>query len=456
MTRTYDLIVIGAGSAGREAAGKATVEYGARVALIESNLWGGSCPNVACQPTKAYLVAAELARDLAELGPSFGLEPALPDLAKVRAWKVSVRRTQFAWEDSFAAAGIDAIKGHATLVDARTVRVNGTTLETDRILVSPGSRTAVPPIPGLADIEWLDHVSALELGELPESLLVLGAGAVGLEFAQIFARFGSRVTLVEALPQIAARADADAAAELQRALEAEGIEVLTGAPVTQFERDGRTIVAHVAGREIRVSDVLLAAGRVPNVEGYGLDAVGIEVSRQGIVVDDRLRTNVPGIWAAGDGVAGPQFTPVAGYQGAIAVDDMFGAAASPVDYSLLPTAIFTDPELAAVGLTEAEARDAGHDVETVVHPVSSVTRAYFTNSLHGLFKIVFDRDTRRVLGVHVVSRSAGDIVGGLALAFRAELTVDELAAAHYVYPSFSEGVKEAALLAPPAHAPAVA
>ncbi len=449
MSETYDLIVIGAGSAGREAARKATAEHGARVALIESTFWGGSCPNVACQPTKAYLVAAELVRDLAELGPSFGLEPSAPDLAKVRAWKESVKRTQAAWEDYFAAAGIEAIKGRATLVDAHTVLVNGRTLESERILVATGSRTAVPPIPGLADIDWVDHISALELTELPESLLVLGAGAVGLEFAQIFARFGSKVTLVEALPQIAAHADADAAASLQAALEAEGIDVLVGAPVERVRRGGDRIVAAVGGTEVRVSDVLLAAGRVANVEGYGLDAVGIELSRRGITVDAHMRTNVPGIWAAGDVVEGPQFTPVAGYQGEIAVDDMFGVDGPSADYSLLPTAIFTDPELAGFGLTEAEARDAGHEVETVVHPVSAVTRAYFTNSLHGLFKIVFDRSSREVLGIHVVSRSAGDIVGALALAFRPGLTVDELAAAHYVYPSFSEGVKEAAQLALP-------
>jgi mercuric reductase len=156
---------------------------------------------------------------------------------------------------------------------------------------------------------------------------------------------------------------------------------------------------------------------------------------------------VPGIWAAGDVVDGPQFIPVVGYQGAIAVDDMFGVDVIVADYSLLPTAIFTDPELAALGLTEAEARERGFEVGSVVHPVSSVTRAYFANSLHGLFKIVFDRTTRHVLGVHVVSRNAGDVVRGFALAFRRGLTVDELAAGRYVYPSFSEGLKEAAQLA---------
>ena len=449
MSESYDLIVIGAGSGGREAARKARAEHGARVALIEDRFWGGSCPNVACQPTKAYLVAAELVRDLEELGPSFGLTPSAPDLAKIRAWKESVKRTQAAWEEYFASAGIEAIKGHATLADAHTVLINGRTLETERILVATGSRTSTPPIPGLAEIEWLDHISSLELTELPESLLVLGAGAVGLEFAQIFARFGSKVTLVEALPQIAAHADAEAAASLQSALEAEGIEVLVGAPVESLRRDDGMVVAAVGGTEVHASKVLLAAGRVPNVEGYGLQDVGIELSRRGIAVDARMRTNVQGVWAAGDVVEGPQFTPVAGYQGAIAVDDMFGVPGAAADYSLLPTAIFTDPELAALGLTEAEAREAGHDVETVVHPVSSVTRAYFTNSLQGLFKIVFDRSTREVLGIHVVSRNAGDIVGGMALVFRPGLTVDELAAAHYVYPSFSEGVKEAAQLAPP-------
>jgi mercuric reductase len=444
----YDLIVIGAGSAGREAARKATVDYGGRVALVESTYWGGSCPNVACQPTKAYLVAAELVRDLAEHGPAFGIEATQPDLARIRAWKESVKRTQDAWADYFDGAGIDAIKGHATIVDPRTVRVDDRTLQTERILVATGSRTAVPPIPGLDGIPWVDHVGALELTAVPQSLLVVGAGAVGLEFAQIFARFGAQVTIVDVLDQIAGRSDAEAAASLQGALESEGVGVILGAAVERFTREGDTTIAHVAGRELRVTDVLLAAGRVPNVEGMGLETVGVETTRRGIVVDAAMRTNVAGIWAAGDVLDGPQFTPVAGYQGAIAADDMFAGDAVPPDYSLLPTAIFTDPELAAVGLSEAEARERGHDVDTVVHPVSSVTRAYFTNSLHGLFKLVFDRSTRELLGVHVVSRNAGDIVGGFALAFRRGLTVDDVAAGHYVYPSFSEGLKEAAQRAP--------
>jgi pyruvate/2-oxoglutarate dehydrogenase complex dihydrolipoamide dehydrogenase (E3) component len=194
---------------------------------------------------------------------------------------------------------------------------------------------------------------------------------------------------------------------------------------------------------IVVSDVLLATGRVANVEALGLDAIGVDASPRGIGVDAHQRTSVDGIWAAGDAAVGPLLTPAAQYQARVAVDDMFGTVRD-ADYAVLPTAIFTDPELGSVGLTEAEARAVGFEVEVVKHPVSAVTRAQFSSSKRGLYKIVFDRETRRVLGVHVVSRGASDIVGTLALALRLGLTVDDMAAVHHVYPSYSEGLKAAA------------
>src|SRR5439155_26191244 len=249
-----------------------------------------------------------------------------------------------------SSAGYELVKGTATFVDPHTVNVADRELTADKILIASGSRTAIPPIPGLEDVDWIDHVSALELEEVPEELLVVGAGPVGLELAQIFARFGSRITIVNSGPQIAARADTEAANELQAALEDEGIEVILNGSVDRLERDGERIEATLGGRTVTVSHVLLASGRVPNVEELRLDTIGVEIERRWTVVDEHLRTNVEGIWAAGDVVAGPQFTPVAQYQARIAVDDMFAGTERQTNYRFMPTAIFTDPELGSVGL----------------------------------------------------------------------------------------------------------
>ena len=446
MVETFDLIVIGAGSAARDAAGKAAREHGARVALIESTRWGGSCPNVACRPTKAYLVAAELAYTANELSDWMGVVtgPAHVDLALVRAWKDSLRRTQESWVEVLSGAGYEVVPGEASFVDERTVQVGDRELTAERILVATGSRTAVPQVPGIEHVDWIDHVSALELEQIPQSLLVVGAGPVGLEFAQIFARFGSRVTIVNHGPQIAARADAEAVVELHAALEEEGIEIVLNSGVEFFAADGSlTVTTLTEGRELKVSHVLLASGRTANTEALEPERAGVKTNRGYVVVDDRQRTNVAGIWAAGDVAVGPQFTPTAQYQARLAVDDMYGVDRR-ADYSVLPTAIFTDPELGSVGMTESEARDSTHSVDVVKHPLPNVTRSQYTRSRNGLFKIVFDPETRKVLGVHVVSRGASDIVGALAPALKLGVTVDDLAAMHHVYPSYSEGLKAAA------------
>ena len=444
MTEQFDLIVIGSGSAARDAAGKASREHDARVALVERERWGGSCPNVACRPTKAYLVAAEQVHDINAYAEERGVLTGLAsvDLARLRAWKDTLHRDQESWVEVLSKA-YTLVPGEASFVDEHTLRVGGRELTTDRILIASGSRTAVPPIPGIEDVPWLDHVTALELADVPEALLVIGGGPVGLEFAQIFARFGSRVTLVNTGSQIAARADTEAAAELQAALAEEGIEIILGS-VDRLTRDSERIEATLGARTISVSHVLLASGRVANTEALELEDVGVETDRGFVVVDDRQRTSVEGIWAAGDVAVGPQLTPIAQFQARIAVDDMWSVGMRRADYSVLPTAIFTDPELASVGLTEREAREAGHDVDVVKHPLSAVTRAQYTSTKYGLYKIVFDRTTRKVLGVHVVSRGGSDIVGALAPALKFGVTVDDLALVHHVYPSYSEGLKAAA------------
>jgi mercuric reductase len=448
-TEQFDLIVLGAGSAARDGAGKAKREYGANIAMIERERWGGSCPNIACRPTKAYLTAAELVHDIKTQAANRGIKVSAPeiDMARLRAWKNSIRRDQDSWVEVLGSQ-YTVVPGEATFVDEQTLRVVDRELSAERILIATGGRTAVPPIPGIEHVNWIDHISALELDRVPESLLVIGAGPVGLEFAQIFARFGSRVTIINHGTQIAARADTEAAEELQAALEEEGIEViLTDGGVEGFSRNGQGVEATISGgRTITVSDVLLASGRIANIEPLGLDRIGIEASSRGIVVDGRQRTTVDGIWAVGDAAVGPMFTPTAQYQARVAVEDMFASngGARHAEYEILPTAIFTDPELGSVGLTEGEARAQGHEVDVVKHPLSALTRAQFSTSRRGLYKIVFDRVTRKVLGVHVVSRGASDIVGSLALALRLGVTVDDMAHVHHVYPSYSEGLKAAA------------
>jgi mercuric reductase len=450
MSERFDLIVIGAGSAARDAANTAARKHGARVALIEKERWGGSCPNVACQPTKAYLVAAELAHDVNSLAPRIGVEAghASVDLARVYAWKESLKKPQEQWVEELQAKGYATYTGEAALLDAHSVQVGADVVEADRLLIASGSRTAVPSIEGLEEVGWLDHVSALELTELPESLLVVGAGAVGLEFGQMFARFGSQVTIVDADERIAPASDSEASATLAAALADEGLAIATSVFVKSVRRAGGEIVALIAPRdesdeyEVRASQILLASGRVPNLEGLNLEALGVETTREGIAVDEHLRTSVPRIWAAGDVTAIAQLTPVAQYQSRIAVADMFGEDGPAADYSVLPTAIFTDPELGGVGLTEQQAREQGFEVGTASN--ESVRRFSFIEAKHGLFKVVFDRPSRRVLGLHVVSRNAGDIVQGFSIGLRLGATVDELAAMHHVFPTFGEGVKAAA------------
>ena len=460
MSERFDLIVIGGGSAARDGANMAAHEHGARVALIEKERWGGSCPNVACTPTKAYVVAAELTHDVNALAPRIGVEagPATVDMARLYAWKESLKKPQEKWVEDLRAQGFTPYTGEATLVDAHTVRVGDVELEADRILIATGSRTAVPPIEGIDEVGWIDHISALELRELPPSLLVVGAGPVGLEFGQIFSRLGSRVTIVDAADGISPASDAQACATLAASLEEEGIDIAVSVFVKSVRRDGDEIVASIAPRdgsdeyELRTTQTLLASGRVSNIEGLNLEAVGVETSKAGIAVDEHLRTSVPGIWAAGDVNAVAQFTPIAQYQARIAVEDMFGEDAPAADYSVLPTAIFTDPELAGVGLTEEQAREEGYDVEAVTNEY--VRRFSYIDAKHGLFKIVFDRADRRVLGLHVVSRSASDVVQGFSLGLRLGATVDDLAAMHHVFPTFGEGVKAAAEQATAAAVPA--
>jgi mercuric reductase len=455
----FDLVVVGAGSAAREAASRAALDHGASVALVERDLWGGQCPNNACKPTKQYVAAAELLRDLRAAG-DLGIETGTIgfDLARLRARKDWLIGTQEAWRQRFVDAGYETVRGEAIFVDRTTVRVGERRLTGEHVLIATGSRTAVPPISGLDTVPWLDHIGLLEVDELPQSLLVLGGGAVGLEFAQAFARFGSRVTLVQSNDRIAPRSDPAASDEVAAALADDGVEIVTGTFVTDVRRDGDGITARLerqadgAVREIHSAQLLLAAGRVPNVEALQLERAGVEHDRGGIAVDERMRTTAPGIWAAGDVTATIQLTPIASEQAQVAVEDMFGDGARTMSYSFLPTAIFTDPELASVGLSEPEAVAAGHDVGVASYAARDIVRPYYAATRdempRGLLKLVFDRASRRVLGVHAAVRGGSELVQGYAVALRLGATVDDLALTHYAFPTHGEAIHYAAETVP--------
>jgi mercuric reductase len=455
MNHEFDLVVLGSGSGARDGANKAREEFGANVALVEHTRWGGSCPNVACKPTKAYVVAAELAHDINTLANKLGIEvgAARANLARVKARKDELIVSKETWMERLHNAGHTPFEGFGAFVDPQTIEVNGDHLSAERILIATGSRTAVPSIEGLDEVGWIDHISALELTDLPESLLVVGGGPVGLECAQIFSRFGSRVIVLQHADRLSPRSDANATDELTAALEDEGIEIRTGAEISRVRREGTDIVATIGNDEVRVAQILLAAGRLPNIEQLELDRVGIERTRAGIAVDDQLRTSTGGVWAAGDVTGSYQFTPIAQYEARVAIENMFAGNGARADYEFLPTVIFTDPELGAVGMTEEEARSSGFDYGTAVHPIKYVQRASYTDTKRGLYKVIWEQGSRRVLGIHVVSRNAGDVVQGFALAMKLGATVDDLAHMHHAFPTFAEGLKAAAEQASASPAP---
>ncbi len=460
--RDYDLIVIGSGSAGSFAAREAASTYGKRVAVIEKNRWGGDCMTVACKPTKTYLTSAELYYDVRYRAAELGVivADARLDFARVKARKdeLVLASSGEARKRNLREHGCELFDGQARFLEPHAIAVGKERLEAEHVLLANGSLPASPPIEGLAEVGALTNETALDLTEVPGSLLVIGAGAVGVEFAQMFSRFGSQATVVEFVDRILPRMDADAAAALHEALAAEGIAILTGSQVERLEFDPKGVRATIQtgdGEQQLVAErVLNAAGRRPDVEGLALEAAGVRVEKQGIPVDAYCETNVKGIWAAGDITAVAQLTPVANYQGRLAVRNMFSAERTPADYRALPAAVFTDPEVASAGPSEEEAREQGLDFEVATAELAGVSRAAFTGRKHGLVKLLYERDSGQVLAAHLVSPTAGDTMQLLSVAIRLGVTVDDLARSIHVYPSFAEIVKGAAEQAVPAPSPA--
>jgi pyruvate/2-oxoglutarate dehydrogenase complex dihydrolipoamide dehydrogenase (E3) component len=444
-------IVLGGGEAGKYIAWD-LARSGQPVAVVERALIGGSCPNIACLPSKNLIHSAKIA-ELVRHAATFGLRPGAwtLDMAGVRQRKREMVDGLIAIHKArFAANGLDFILGEGRFVAPRTIEVRlaqgGTRrLAGERVFLNLGTHAAIPDIPGLAAAAPLTHVEALELDRLPTHLIVLGGGYVGLEMAQAFARFGSRVTVIDRAPQLAPREDPDVAEAVGAIFAQDGIDVVLEASIEAIDgRSGDQVKARLrtpAGRrEIEGSDVLVALGRTPNTRGVGLESAGVELDSRGYVkVGERLETTSPGVWALGECAGSPQFTHVAYDDFRVVRDNLAGRARTTRD-RLIPYCVFIDPELGRVGLGETEAKRRGIAVRVARLPMSSVLRARAIGETRGFMKALIDARSDRILGFTMLGSGAGEVTAAVQTAMLAGLPYTGLRDAILTHPTMAEGL----------------
>ncbi len=447
----FDLVVLGAGSAAFAAAIKAS-DAGYRVALVEHGTLGGTCVNVGCVPSKALLRAGEAAwaaghHRFAGLTTTSG--PV--DLRALVAQKDELvdRLRQVKYADLVADYDFTVVPGHARFTGPSSIAVDGRPLSAPRFLVATGSTPSIPPIAGLADAGYLTSTTALEQTTVPRRLAVIGASAVGLELGQFFVHLGAQVHLVDIAERVSPFEEPEASEALAGALGAQGATVHSGATIHAVRRiDGHLdLDVEAGGRQYTVvaDEVLVATGRRPNTADLDLEAAGVTTDERGaLVVDAELRTTNPAIYGAGDVTGAPQFVSVSAYEGAMAADNALLGTSRTTDFTGLPRVIFTSPQLAGAGLTEAQARRAGYDVVTSVLPVDAVPRALVNRDTHGVVKLVAEAGTGRLLGATVVADGAGDVIEAAVLAIRHRLTTDDIASTFHPYLTMAEGLKLAA------------
>lgn len=442
----YDAIIIGTGQAGPFLA-RRMAATGMHVAVIERGLIGGTCTNTGCTPTKTLVAsayAAHLARRAAEYG--IALEGSVGvDMRRVKARKDAIVEAKRARGEASLrnAENCDLIRGHARFVSDRAVRVGASLLEAERLFVNVGGRPVVPPIPGLAATGFLTNHTILDLEVLPRRLVIFGGSYIGLEFAQIFRRFGSEVIVVEHGPQLVGREDPDIAAAIHGILRDEGIEILLGANILRVEQRGDGIAAEVAqgaaGMTIEGSHLLVATGRRPNTDDLDLPAAGVQTDAKGFIqVDDHLRTNVPGIWALGDCNGRGAFTHTSYNDYEIVADNLLDGGTRSVADRIPAYALYIDPPLGRVGLTETQARRSGRSLLVGRLPMTQVARAIEKGETKGLMKIVVDRETQRVLGAAILGTGGDEVVHVIMTAMYADAPVRLLQWEMGIHPTVSE------------------
>ncbi len=445
----YDDLVLGSGQGGKLIAWE-LARSGRKTACVERKWIGGSCPNIACMPSKNEVWSARIAH-LARHAAQFGVKtgPITIDMAKVRQRKREmVERNIVHHVEMFKKSGAEFVMGEGRFVAPNTVevRLDGATrvIAAERVFLNLGSRAAVPNVPGLAAARPLTHIELLELDYAPAHLLVLGGGYVGLEMAQAFRRFGSRVTVIEAGPQIMGREDPDVAQEIQRILSEEGVRFMLSAQAQGVGRSGEEVrvTLRAAGSEETLvgSDILVAAGRIPNTAGIGLEEAGVALDARGYIrVNERLETNAPGVWALGECAGSPQFTHVSVDDFRIIQANLAGGNRSTGDRPV-PYCVFTDPPLARVGLSEREAERDGVAVRVAKLPMSAVLRTATTDETQGLMKALVSANDDQILGFTIIGSEAGEVMTAVEMAMLGGLPYQRLRDAVITHLTIAEGL----------------
>lgn len=447
----YNLVVIGAGTAGLvTAAGAAGL--GAKVALVEKHLMGGDCLNVGCVPSKALLRAARAYADV-RAAPDYGIR--VPPGVSVDFSAVMERmrrlRAQISPHDSvrrFQQLGVDVFLGQAKFVGRDAIEVDGRTLRFRKAVIATGSRPTAPPIPGLAEAGYLTNETVFSLTELPRRLAVIGAGPVGAELAQAFARFGSQVYLIEAAHGVLPNEDRDAAEVVKQALLDDGIQILCCGKDLRVETsaEGKSLKvdSHEAHYDLVVDEILVGAGRAPNLEGLGLETAGVESDKNGVKVDDRLRTTNSQIYAAGDVCSRYKFTHAADAMARIVIQNALFLGRAKVSALTMPWCTYTDPEVAHAGLYEKDAQERGLQIQTFRQNFDDVDRAVLDGETEGFLKVHVRAGTDKIVGATIVARHAGEMISELTAVMVGRLGLKTLARTIHPYPTQAEAIKKIA------------
>jgi len=446
MAEKFDAIIIGTGQSGPSLAARMTRE-GMKTAIIERKLFGGTCVNVGCIPTKA-LVASARAAYMARRGADFGVAidgSIAVDMKQVKARKDGIVRQSNEGVTNWLKNmnNLTVYEGHGRLQSATSVRVDGDLLEAERIVLNVGGRAVVPDMPGVADVDYLTNSSMMEVDFLPDHLVIIGGSYIGLEFAQMYRRFGSRVTVVEMGDRLIARDDEDVSAAVKEILEAEGVDVRLNAECVALAKrgDGVAVTASCepGPEEVVGSHVLLAVGRRPNTDDLGLDKAGVETGPRGfIVVDDQLRTNVPGIWAIGDVNGRGAFTHTSYNDFEILVANMFDDDPRRVSDRITTYGLFIDPPLGRVGMTEREVRESGRKALIGKMMMTRVGRARERGETQGFMKILVDAETKKVLGAAILGIGGDEVVHSLIDVMYADAPYTVIQRATHIHPTVTE------------------